>query len=100
LAGVDTPGGNRDSIVNGLPQGAINITIDGMNTQDNTNKTTDGFFTYISPRLDAIEEVTVITAAQGADSAGQGTVQIRFTTRSGTNELHGSVYHYLQHNKL
>ncbi len=30
LAGVNTPGGSRDSTVNGLPQGAINITMDGM----------------------------------------------------------------------
>ena len=51
-------------------------------------KTTDGFFARVSPRLDAIEEVTVTTAAQGADSAGQGAVQIRFVTRSGTQQLH------------
>ena len=36
LPGVNTPGGNRDSTINGLPQSAINITIDGMSTQDNT----------------------------------------------------------------
>ncbi|MGH9331409.1 MAG: carboxypeptidase regulatory-like domain-containing protein, partial [Vicinamibacterales bacterium] len=89
LPGVHTPGGNRDSTVLGLQQSAINITLDGVNIQDNTLKTTDGFFTIVQPRLDAIEEVTVTTAAQGADSAGQGAVQIRFVTRSGTNDLHG-----------
>ena len=72
LPGVNTPGGNRDSTVLGLQQSAINITLDGVNIQDNTLKTTDGFFTIVQPRLDAIEEVTVTTAAQGADCRRSG----------------------------
>jgi hypothetical protein len=100
LPGVQTPGGSRDSIVQGLPQNTINITVDGMNVQDNYLKSTDGFFARMSPRLDAVEEVTVTTAAQGADAGGQGAVQIRFVTRSGSNEYRGSVYHYFRHHKL
>ncbi len=96
LPGANTTGGPRGSTFNGLPQSTINVTIDGLNTQDNTNKTGDGFFSYISPRLDAIEEVTVSTATPGAESAGQGAVQIKFVTRGGNNEYHGSVYHYLR----
>src|SRR5262245_22901391 len=94
LPGTNTRGGPRDSTINGLPQSSINITIDGVNTQDNFNKTGDGFFSYISPRLDAIEEVTVSTATPGAESAGQGAIQIKFVTRSGNNELHGGLYEY------
>ena len=100
LPGVNTPGGNRDSTVNGLPQSTINITIDGMNIQDNYLKTTDGFFARMSPRLDAIEEVTVTSAAQGADAAGQGAIQIRFVTRSGGNTFSGSAYHYFRADEL
>ena len=100
LPGVNTPAGSRDSTVNGLPQSSINITIDGMSAQDNWLKTTDGFFTRVSPRLDAMEEVTVSTAAQDAANTGQGAVQIRFVTRSGSNTLTGSSYYYLQHYKL
>jgi hypothetical protein len=96
LPGANTPAGPRNTTINGLPVGTLNITIDGLNTQDNTLKSTDGFFSYISPRLDAIEEVTVSTATPGAESAGQGAVQIRFVTRGGNNEFHGSVYHYLR----
>src|SRR5919197_415133 len=32
--GVQTPGNPRGSTVNGLPRGALNVTIDGMNAQD------------------------------------------------------------------
>ncbi len=94
LPGTTTASTPRNSTINGLPQSALNITIDGVNTQDNTLKTDDGFFSYISPRLDAIEEVTVSTATPGAESGGQGAVQIKFVTRRGDNEFHGSIYHY------
>jgi Carboxypeptidase regulatory-like domain/TonB dependent receptor/TonB-dependent Receptor Plug Domain len=94
LPGVQTAGGNRGSAINGLPQATINITLDGVNIQDNTLRSTDGFFTIISPRLDAIEEVTVSTAAGESAGGGSGAVQIRFTTRSGTNAYSGSLYHY------
>ncbi|MEO6212589.1 MAG: TonB-dependent receptor, partial [Vicinamibacterales bacterium] len=69
------------------------------NIQDNTNRTGDGFFAIVSPRLDAIEEVSVTTAGQGAD-AGQGAVQIKFVTRSGGNTYTGSGYHYYRNDKL
>jgi hypothetical protein len=36
LPGVTSPGGSRDSTVNGLPQSTINMTLDGVNIQDNT----------------------------------------------------------------
>jgi hypothetical protein len=100
LPGVNTPAGNRDSTINGLPQSAINITIDGVSAQDNWLKTSDGFFARVSPRLDAMEEVTVSTAAQDAANTGQGAVQIRFATRSGSNDFRGSTYYYLQHYRL
>jgi len=100
LPGVQTAGGNRDSIVNGLPQSTINMTVDGLNIQDNHLKTGDGFFARMSPRLDSVEQVTVTTAANGADSTGQGAVQVRFVTRSGSNQYTGSAYHFFRHDSL
>ncbi len=99
LPGVSTPGGNRNATINGLPQGVINITIDGVNVQDNTNRSGDGFFSIVSPRLDAIEEVSVTTAGQGAE-AGQGAVQIKMVTRSGGNIFTGSGYYYYRNDAL
>src|SRR5262245_41431159 len=100
LPGVTTANGNRQAVINGLPRGTINITLDGVNVQDNTLRTTDGFFAIVSPRLDAIEEVTVSTAAQGANDAGQGAVQVKFVTRGGTNSFTGSGYYYQRRDKL
>ncbi len=54
----------------------------------------------MSPRLDAVEEVTVTTAGNGADSNAMGSTQIQFTTRSGSNLFSGSGYYYYQSEKL
>jgi hypothetical protein len=94
LPGVQTTGRPRTSTINGLPKGAINITLDGVDVQDNLLSSSDGFFTFIRPRIDALEEVTVSTATPGADTSGDGAVQIKFVTRRGTNDYNGSLYWY------
>ena len=102
LPGVSAAVGNRQASINGLPRSAINITLDGVNIQDNTNKgvSDDGFFAIVAPRLDAVEEVTVSTAAQGTDATADGAAQIKFVTRSGTNSFTGSGYEYYRSDKL
>ncbi|HJP93655.1 MAG TPA: TonB-dependent receptor [Pyrinomonadaceae bacterium] len=94
LPGVQTTGRPRTSTVNGLPKGALNITLDGVDVQDNLISSNDGFFTFVRPRIDSVGEVTVSTAAPGAESAGDGAVQIKFVTRGGTNDFTGSLYWY------
>jgi hypothetical protein len=91
--GVQTPTNPRSSSVNGLPRGALNVTIDGMNTQDNMLKSSDGFFSYIYPTVDSLDELTVTTSAGNADSAGQGAAQIKFVTKSGGNQFHGGGFY-------
>jgi hypothetical protein len=94
MPGTATPGRPRTSSVNGLPKGALNITLDGINVQDNLLKSSDGFFTYIRPRTDSIGEVTVSTSTPGAESSAEGAVQIKFVTQSGSNQYHGGLYWY------
>jgi carboxypeptidase family protein/TonB-dependent receptor-like protein len=97
LPGVQYGSGNgpRQAGINGLPNNTINITIDGVQT-GNMLQSTDGFFSMVTPRLDAVEEITVTGAVPGAGS-GPGSVQIQCATRSGTNRLDGSAYHYGRH---
>lgn len=92
LPGTSTAGRPRASTVNGLPKSMLNITMDGINIQDNLLKGSDGFFTIIQPKTDAIQEVSVSTSTPGAESNSEGAVQIKFTTRHGGNEFHGSIY--------
>jgi hypothetical protein len=92
LPGTTTTGVVRTSSVNGLPKSALTIQIDGVDVQDNFLKSSDGFFTFIRPRIDAIDEVTVSTATPGAESSGDGAVGIKFATRRGTDDYHGSTF--------
>jgi hypothetical protein len=103
LPGVDTSASNhsqRESTISGLPESSTSITVDGANVQDKYGRSTDGFFANIHPRLDLIEEVTVTSATATADASGQGAVQIKFVTRSGSNTFNGSAYEYLRHDAL
>jgi hypothetical protein len=92
LPGIQTPGTPRTSSVNGLPKSSLNITLDGANIQDNLLKSSDGFFTSTQAKSDAVEEVTVSTATPGAESAGEGAVQIKFVTKQGSNNFRGGVF--------
>ena len=66
LPGVETAAGPRGSTISGLPQNTINITFDGVNVNNNF-QSSDGFFSMVTPRLDAVEEVTVTGATPTAD---------------------------------
>jgi len=92
LPGVQTPGVPRTSSINGLPKGSVNLTLDGANIQDNFLRSSDGFFTQVQAKADAVQEVTVSTAVPGAESGGEGAVQVRFVTKSGTSEFHGGAF--------
>ena len=92
LPGTATVGRPRTATINGLPKGALTITIDGVDAQANDARSSDGYFTYVRPRVDAIEEVTVSTANPGAESSGDGAIQINFVTKRGTNDYNGGVF--------
>jgi hypothetical protein len=100
MVGVNTPGGMRGSTINGLPESFLNLTLDGISNNDTFNKNTDGFFSPVRPRQDAVEAVTVTTAVGGAETGGHGGATINFVTRSGTNRFTGSAYEYYRDRSL
>jgi len=95
LPGVETTGTARVSTIMGLPQTSINLSIDGSSVS-NQLQSNDGFYAQIFPKLDAIEEVTMTGAGSDAMSASAGTIQVKFVTRSGTNQFQGSAYEYMR----
>ena len=92
LPGTSTTGVARTSSINGLPKSALTVQVDGVDVQDQFLKSSDGFFTFIQPKLDAIDEVTVSTASPGSESSGDGAVGIKFQTRRGTDNYRGSAF--------
>ena len=101
VPGSASSAGARDSEYNGLPGGAINITLDGVN--NNSARFRSGgtsFFTFAPIRMGAIEEVTVSTAGLTADAGAEGAVQIQFVTKRGTNSLRGQIFDQISNDKL
>jgi hypothetical protein len=65
MPGVNAPGGThvqRNSTALGLPQSAIAIVIDGVNIQDQSIKSTDGFYPDIRPQNDQTSSSTASSA--------------------------------------
>ena len=93
LPGTATVGRPRQASINGLPKGTVNISLDGVDVQDNLLRSSDGYFTYVRPRLDNLEEVSINTSNGGADASGDGAVQIKFVTKRGTNQYRGTAYY-------
>ncbi|HKE29312.1 MAG TPA: carboxypeptidase-like regulatory domain-containing protein [Bryobacteraceae bacterium] len=88
-----TPGPSTEpGTFNGLFQGALNVTLDGTNVNDNRYKSTNGYASLVPLRLDAIEEVTVTTTGLQSDAAAGGAMTLQFMTRRGTSQYHGSVF--------
>ncbi len=89
-AGGQSNAGN--STFNGLPNASMNITLDGMNNNSQRFKSGGtSFYTFAPERFDAIEEVTVSTSGMNADQSGDGAMNIRFTTKRGTDKYHFHV---------
>jgi carboxypeptidase family protein len=92
-AGAQQGVNSRDSTFNGLPGGSINITLNGIaNNSQRFKSGGTSFFAFVTPRLEAVQEVTVATSNLAANSTGQGAVQIQYVIKSGTNGYHGEVF--------
>lgn len=91
---LDKDQDTRNGSVNGARSDQSNITLDGVDVNDQAN----GYaFTSVLPTtLDSVQEFRVTTTNYGADQ-GQGSgAQVALVTKSGTNAFHGSVYEYLR----
>ena len=91
----DSPQGNSSFTVNGQRDGANNYMIDGA---DN-NEVLLGIVTILPPP-EALGEFKLQTNAFSAEYGRAGGAVINVQTRSGTNELHGSLYEFLRNSYL
>jgi hypothetical protein len=88
-----------DRVVNGLRTSLTNVTMDGINVQDNFIRTGSNNFLPVLPLINQVREFTLINSNATPD-AGYGAVQVSLTTPSGTNDWHGDVFWYHRNNKF
>ncbi len=83
---------SRSGAVNGGRSDQGNITLDGVDDNDQVN----GFaFTGVLRQTqDSIEEFRVTTGLANADAGRSSGAQVSLITKSGTNKFHGAAYEY------
>ena len=91
----DAPQGNSSFAINGQRDGANNYMIDGA---DN-NEVLLGIVTTLPPP-EALGEFKLQTNAFSAEFGRAGGAVINVSTRSGTNDLHGSLYEFIRNSAM
>ena len=92
-AGVPGISNRATTAINGGRATWTQVTLDGVNIQDNFIRTNSLDFLPNRPTSDNVAEFSITTAVAGADAAG-GATHVRMVTPSGTNSLRGSVFEF------
>ncbi len=110
------PGVTTNGEVMGARRDANNITLDGVDVNDNqnaglvaqntttgnsyqgvngnSNNVNSGFNSVLPIPLDSVQEFRVTVSGQGVSEGRSSGGQVVLVTKSGTNNLHGSLYEY------
>jgi len=83
---------SRSGSVNGGRSDQGNITLDGLDDNDQINGT--AFTGVLRSTLDSTEEFRVTTSNGNANSGRSSCAQVSLVTKTGTNKYHGALYEY------
>ncbi len=83
---------SRSGSVNGGKSDQANVTLDGVDVNDQQNRS--AFTSVLRVTLDSVQEFRVITTNANAEFGRSSGAQINLVTKSGSNQLHGSMYEY------
>ena len=81
--------------INGMRTNANNYTLDGGDNHDPQFASPAVF-----PNPDALEEFSIQTNSYAAEFGRNAGAQVNAISKSGTNQLHGTLYEYLRNEKL
>jgi hypothetical protein len=92
---IGSPFSEATYSANGLRTASNNYLVDGI---DMKSLTFGGF--SLSPSVDSVQEFKVQTTVFSAAFGRMAGSTINLVTKSGTNELHGTLFEFLRNNKL
>lgn len=78
---------------NGQMFSGTNYLLDGMNNNDAVLG-----IAMVNPPIDSVNEVNIATSNYDAEFTQAGGAVVRVETKSGTNDIHGSAFEFLQNN--
>jgi Carboxypeptidase regulatory-like domain len=93
---VDQASDSRGGSVAGARSDQTNVTLDGLDNNDQLLG--NAFQGALRAPLDSIQEFRVTTSNSNADAGRSSGAQVSMVTKSGTNNLHGSLYEYNRSN--
>ena len=82
----------RNGTVNGAQSDQSNVTLDGVDVNDQNGRLP--FTSVLRNTLDSIQEFRVVTTTANANQGRSSGAQVSLVTKSGTNEVHGSLYEF------
>ena len=84
-----------DFNVGGGQQHAWNVSVDGLSVEMGWRNHV-GYMNRLTPPVDSVQEYRIETASFKAEDSRASGGNITLTTKSGTNQLHGSAFDYYQ----
>ena len=92
------PGVTRTGFVNGGRADQANITLDGVDVNEQQQGldlvTNQAFSSVLRVLREATQEFRVVTTNPNADSGRSSGAQVSLITKSGSNDFHGSLFHF------
>ena len=92
------PGVTRTGYVNGGRSDQANITLDGVDVNEQQNGldvvTNQAFSSVLRILRDATQEFRVVTTNPNADTGRSSGAQVSLASKSGGNDIHGSLFHF------
>ncbi len=84
--------------VNGARGAAVNVTIDGIEANESTNPSPTNNIFRLNP--DNVQEFKVTTSNPSPEEGRNSGANVSIATRSGTNQIHGSLFEFFRNTKL
>ncbi|MEO7653099.1 MAG: carboxypeptidase-like regulatory domain-containing protein, partial [Bryobacteraceae bacterium] len=94
-SGFPIPGSGMSVIANGQREVHQSITLDGVESITPLYN-----ISSFTPSIDAIEEFKVQTGSYSAEFGNSSGARVEVSLKSGTNQLHGTVYEFLRNDVL
>ena len=92
------PGVTQSGYVNGGRADQANVTLDGVDNNEQQRGldvvTDEAFASVLRSTPDSLQEFRVITTNPNAEQGRSSGAQVSLVTKSGTNDLHGSLYEF------
>ena len=97
-AGIGTAG---QFSVNGARARSNNFTVDGSdNNDEDVGVRRQGFVALVPQSIESVKEIQIVTHLWDAEHGRSIGSQVNAVSKSGTNQVHGSVYDFFNHSSL